>query len=320
LQAFAYPANSSAALDVKFNDFAPFLTRRGASSGHAIATSQKAMTEETARILRFTKLPEADQIFGRTMKMRAVRMEVEQAMRDDLPLLIEGESGTGKEIIARYAHLNSGRASGPFVRVNCGSMRGAMLEKEIFGAALGTASHNIDGDSLIGMAEGGTLFCDDIAEIEPGLCRRLANVVSGAASGSTRIVCASSGFRHRGAGEQLSSDDLSNHFAHRVHILPLRERKQDIPVLCEYLIHKLAQNLDRPMPRISTDVLASFEQWDWPGNIRELENWIARIVIFGTEEAIGFDFMRQAGLRQVFAARPHRGVHVRLNRRSRFGR
>jgi transcriptional regulator with PAS, ATPase and Fis domain len=153
------------------------------------------------------------------------------------------------------------------------------------------------GDGSIGLAGNGTIFLDEIAEMNPGLQRKVVEALrnrhcgsDGAGLMNARVVCASSVDLQTTAFPEGTFAGLPDHFGHRVRLLPLRERKQDIPQLCEYLIEKFAQNFGRPAPRLSASVLRSFQRWNWLGNIRELENWIARIVIFGTEEAIGSEF------------------------------
>jgi two-component system, NtrC family, response regulator AtoC len=279
------------------------------------------MFAETAHALRSIRLPKSDQIFGCTAGMKEVRAEIEQAMRDDLPVLIEGESGTGKEVVARCLHLNSSRAPGPFVRVNCGSVQGSMLDSEIFGDSSGASrAQDETRGGAIGLASGGTLFFDGISEMGCNLNRRMARVLTRAASVDARIVCASSRNVQIGGEQERVLDPLQNCFGHRVHLLPLRHRKQDIPMLCEYLIGEFARAFDRPVPRLSSYVLDVFQQWNWPGNIRELENWIARIVIFGTEEAIGPKFKGQMGVSDDRVARPHRAIHLNFTRTRRSRR
>ena len=107
---------------------------------------------------------------------------------------------------------------------------------------------------------------------------------------------------------------LASGFGHHLRLPTLRERKQDIPKLCECLIEKFARNMGRSAPALSPYVLDAFQRWDWPGNIRELENWLARIVIFGTEEAVGLEFMRQMGVGAQVMSRGHRAVRVDATR------
>jgi DNA-binding NtrC family response regulator len=280
------------------------------------------MTTGTTSSLRPIQLPEPDRVFGCTAGMRAVRMTIEAAIRDDLPVLIEGESGTGKEVVARYLHLNSRRSAGAFVRVDCGWMQGSMLGRQILGRVSCNADkpRNEGGCDPFGTASGGTLFFDGIADMKWDVKRWLAEGLRGAASVNARIVCASKSSPRLDIGDDSLSDELSSCFGHRVRLLPLRERKQDIPILCEYLIGKFAANFGRSTPKLSSSVLETFQQLNWPGNIRELENWIARIVIFGTEEAIGPEFRRQMGAGGKLVSRSHRAVNLNLTLRRRSRR
>lgn len=271
------------------------------------------MVVDTTQSASLSALPPADFIFGSTPAMQEVRLKIERALEDDRPVLIEGENGTGKEVVARYLHLCSSRADGPFVRVNCGAMPAEPLEEEIFGAKRASSS--------IGLAAGGTLFLDDIGDMDPALQGRLFDRLKtppeafqygkpGLTKG-IRLVCASTVDIDPAARSLRGlAVELAMNFAHRLYLLPLRDRKQDIPKLCGYLIERFARSFTRPVPMLSPFVLDAFQEWDWPGNIRELENWIARIVIFGTEDAIGLEFMRQMRATRRAAARGHRVIRM----------
>ena len=284
------------------------------------------MIVETAQSAGVSQLPLADFIFGTTPGMQEVRATLEAAQQDDLPVLIEGESGTGKEVVARYLHLRSQRAAGPFVRVNCAAIPAGQLEVEMFGSETDTiaGSGGAPGNSSVGLAESGTLFLDGIVEMDLGLQQKVVQVLKSGRCGSgdrkpisARIVCATSIDVQTAISQAKAPESLLSHFEHRVRLLPMRERKQDMPQLCQYLLDKFARSFGRPVPRLSPYVLESFKQWDWPGNIRELENWIARIVIFGTEEAVDLEFRRQMRARDAIRHRAVRGneSHVRRARR-----
>jgi DNA-binding NtrC family response regulator len=125
--------------------------------------------------------------------------------------------------------------------------------------------------------------------------------------GRARIVCSSSVNIQTAIRQGRVIERLLGGFGHRVTLLPLRERTEDIPELCEYLIEKFARSFSRPVPRLGPDLLEVFKRRTWPGNIRELENQIARIVIFGPDEAIGHDVQEKAEVRQGLVRR-HRGM------------
>lgn len=289
------------------------------------------MVAETAQTFRRTEIPDVEFIFGDTPEMRVIRTKIEQASEDDLPVLIEGESGTGKEVVARFLHDRSARRIGPFVKVNCGAVPARLLEGEMFGYerdAAGDVRETKNGS--IGIAAGGTLFLDEIGEMDVSLRQKLLRTIRTGCYGrqdgreqlavSARFVCASSRDLQNSLEGDSAAEKMTSCFAHRVCLRPLRERKQDIPQLCEYLVGKFARNFGRPVPRLSPDVMRAFHQWDWPGNIRELENWIARIVIFGTEEAIGLEFKRQLDLPGEVVSRQHRATTVKPYRARRAHR
>lgn len=280
------------------------------------------MLAETAQTFRRIELPNVEFIFGNTPGMREIRIKIEDASRDNLPVLIEGENGTGKEVIGRFLHDRSARKEGPFIRVNCGAVQARLLEGEMFGyeeGATGDVRETKNGS--IGMAAGGTLFLDEVGDMDLTLQQKLLRTLDSGHYGrqdgreelavNARFVCASS--RDLQA-EPPFLKELLRCFEHRVRLRPLRERKQDIPQLSEYLVEKFARSFGRPVPRLSSYVLKAFQEWNWPGNIRELENWIARIVIFGTEEVIGLEFQRQLGLLGRVSPREHRAMQPKGDR------
>lgn len=287
------------------------------------------MSSDTTQTFRRIELPTADFIFGTTAGMREIRQKIEHALQDDLPVLIDGESGTGKEVIGRFLHDHSGRREGPFVKVNCGALQARLLEGEMFGYERGAVGEEARNGS-IGIAAGGTLFLDEIGEIDHALQRKLvATLESGhyrrldgreEVAVNTRFVCATSVDHKSGAQSHAVVQELVGCFAHRVHLLPLRERREDIPQLCEYLLTKFARDFGRPVPHLTAYALEAFQRWRWPGNIRELENWIARIVIFGTEEAMGLELQRQATAWEEAGPTRHRVAQMKMGRARRLRR
>lgn len=273
------------------------------------------MFAATSQSGALAQLPMAEFIFGSTPGMQEARASFEVAIDSDLPVLIEGESGTGKELVARCLHLSSSRAAGPFVRVNCGALSGRLLEGELFGtreAGLGS----------VGLSANGTLFLDEFTDLDMALQERVLDKLKAGSSRqgveqSARVLCATSVDLRGAITEKRVSEGLAKALVHRIRLLPLRERKRDLPQLCEYLLEKFAVSFGRPMPRLGADVLEVFERWDWPGNIRELENWIARIVIFGTEEAVGAEFRNHTGRRLIGTRRHGVGVNLTRFRRAR---
>jgi len=263
------------------------------------------MPAQSAQTVRSFDLPSAEFIFGSTTGMCEIREKIHRALHDDLPVLIEGENGTGKEVIGRFLHSYSVRRDGPFLKLNCAAVPPSLLEREIYGYdggavvnACGTANGSI------GLASGGTIFLDEIGDMDLTLQKKLTETLGGGyylpLGGreelvvNARFVFASSVDLGTGLKNRTFLGELLGFFAHHhVRLLPLRDRKEDIPQLCEYLLGKIARDFGRPVPRLSSAALEAFQQRKWPGNIRELENWIARIVVFGAEEVMSLEFRRE---------------------------
>jgi DNA-binding NtrC family response regulator len=291
------------------------------------------MPTDTVQISQRVELPSTEFIFGSTAGMREIREKIERAAQDHLPVLIEGESGTGKEVIGRFLHKNGIRAEGPFLKLNCGGASARLLACEIFGLEKAkAATYPEHASGSIGVASGGTLFLDEIDGMDSSLQQNLAHILQ---SGTyrridggedllvdARFVCATRIDLEAGVQSHLV-DELLGCFAHRVRLLPLRERREDIPQLCEYLLGKFARDFGRTVPQLSARAVEVLQQWKWPGNIRELENWIARIVIFGAEEVVGLEFRRQLAGGEDVALQYHRASHpksVRSRRQRRHRR
>jgi len=282
------------------------------------------MPAENAKTIKRLEVTNAEFIFGSTDGMREIREKIERALRDDLPVLIEGESGTGKDTIAQYLHRKSVRKDGPFMKFNCAALPEGRLEAELFGYEKGSDAdvREIRSDST-GASSGGTLFLDEIGKLDVALQQRLARIfVSGRYRRinceedmpvNARFVGATNIDLEAAMRSQTFVDELLGCFAnHRLRLIPLRDRREDIPELCDYLLGKFARSFGRPVPKLSSYALEAFRQWKWPGNVRELENWIARIVIFGAEDVMGLEFRRQLGAADGSSS--HRGSNMRVGR------
>jgi two-component system response regulator AtoC len=246
-------------------------------------------------------LPPEDVIFGRSEIMRALRQRVEKLAATNVPVLIHGESGTGKEVLAKLIHKLSPWQEGPFVKVNCPAIPGTLLESELFGyekgaftGAYGTKPGRVE------LANRGTLFLDEISELEPALQAKLLQLLQdgqfcriGAQEDrrvEVRMLCAT----NRELEQEIEAGTFRQDLYYRINVLnisvpALRERRADIPALIDYFLdfYNLAYNLEAPP--LSPQVLQLLQHYDWPGNIRELENLIKRYVILGSEEAITAD-------------------------------
>ena len=264
------------------------------------------------------ELPDEAVIFGSTPAMRELRGKIDSVLSSDLPVLIQGESGTGKEVIARFLHTRSSRREAPFVKLNCAAIPANLLERELFGFEKSSfAGAREDRPGLVEIADGGTLFLNEIGEmslpqqdkllclLRDGTCTRLGSREKRTAR--VRVVCATNVHLREAIQSGAFREDLFRRIqAVSLLLSPLRERKLDIPQLCEYFLQKLSRQFRRAMPQLSSATPELLKQWDWPGNLRELENWIARAVILGGDEALVVELKRQLKPSKRPAGRQHR--------------
>lgn len=239
-------------------------------------------------------------IVGSSDGMRRVFEVVDRIIQTELPVLIQGESGTGKELIARAIHFNGGRSDGPFVSLNCAALPDSLLESELFGHTRGAfTGADRTKTGLIEQANGGTLLLDEIGDMTPEMQKKLLRVLQegevrplGANSTKkvdVRLVAAS----HRDLGAMVKAADFREDLYYRINVLtvalpPLRERREDIPLLAEHLLARAARDTGRALPVLPHEVLAALVDHTWPGNVRELENEMRRLVVLA-EDVVQLD-------------------------------
>ena len=216
----------------------------------------------------------------------------------DSRVLICGETGTGKELAARAIHLNSPRADRPFVAINCAALTDTLLESELFGHEKGAFTGAVaQKKGKMEMAEGGTLFLDEISEFAPSLQAKLLRVLQEREFervGGTlliklniRLIAAT----NKNLEESVKTGNFRQDLYFRLNVVsirmpPLRERREDIPLLASYFASKYGKTLRRSFTEISPEALQYLIQYDWPGNVRELENTIERAMVLGSSEKI----------------------------------
>jgi transcriptional regulator with PAS, ATPase and Fis domain len=247
------------------------------------------------------ELPPEHIYFGPSETMQAVRQKVSRAAGLNVPVLILGESGTGKEVLARFIHERSPWREGPFVKVNCPAIPGTLLESELFGFQKGafTGAH-ASKPGRMELAQGGTLFMDEIAELDASLQAKLLHVLQDGYFTSigdheekrvdARVICAT----NRKLQQEIEAGGFRADLFYRINVIsitlpPLRERREDIPYLVEYLRQQFNRRYQREAGPLSREVQQLLQQREWPGNVRELENTLARYVILGSEEAFHLD-------------------------------
>jgi len=250
------------------------------------------LREQVRRQSAFTML------FGTSPKMMEVKMTIEQVADTTATVLIRGESGTGKEVVARMIYSESSRRDKPFVKVNCAAIPYELLESELFGyepgAFTGATRQRL---GKFEQANGGTIFLDEISEMHPALQAKLLHVLQDNAFSrlggkrdvqvDVRVMAATNKQLERAVEEGVFREDLFYRLnVVTIHIPPLRERREEIPVFLEYFISKYSEYYGKKPPVFSENAMARMMEYAWPGNIRELENLVKRYVIVGNEAQI----------------------------------
>ncbi|MGB9435179.1 MAG: sigma 54-interacting transcriptional regulator [Candidatus Acidiferrum sp.] len=235
---------------------------------------------------------------GRSARMREVYAFVERVAASDSTVLIYGESGTGKELAARAIHKNSGRKDQAFVGLNCAALTETLLESELFGHEKGAFTSAVSlKKGYLEVAEGGTIFLDEIGELSPILQAKLLRVLQErefVRVGGTKPIKIDVRFlaaTNKDLQKEVREERFRADLYHRLNVISLtlpalRERPEDVPELAEYFAARYAKKCNRNVSGISAEALACLRQYDWPGNIRELENAMERAVVIGSSEKI----------------------------------
>ncbi len=248
-------------------------------------------------------LPPTAVIFGRAKSMQFVREKMDKVAATDVPLLLRGEHGTGKEVLAKLIHWKSACRAGSFVKVNCPAIPATLIESELFGYEKGafTGAYNSK-PGRVELAHGGTLFLDEIAELEPVLQAKLLQLLQDgqfcrigsqeSKQVEVRIICAT----NRHLEEEIETGRFREDLFFRINVVglqlpPLRERREDIPDLVNYFLEAHQREYHCRVPAPSVHLVRLLQNYDWPGNIRQLENLMKRYVILGSEEAISSELV-----------------------------
>jgi PAS domain S-box-containing protein len=269
-----------------------------------------------------------EDIISKSHKIQSIFEILPNIAESDSTILIQGESGTGKELFARAIHNLSHRKKGPFVAVNCGALPENLLESELFGYKRGAFTDaKIDKPGRFALAEGGTLFLDEISDFSPLLQAKLLRVLQekeyeplGATStvkSNVRIVAATNQNLSDMVREKTFREDLFYRLnIVKIDLPPLCERKEDIPLLANHFIKKLCLKTGKARKFVSDDVIRLFMLYDFPGNIRELENIIEHAFVMCREEKIETEHLpkelREAVMSASFTKKP--SLHDRFKK------
>ncbi len=246
-------------------------------------------------------LPPAEVIFGQTSLMAVAREKLERVAETTVPVLLQGESGTGKEIFARLLHSYSNRSKGAWVKVACPSIPHSLIESELFGYEKGafTGAYATK-RGRVELAHMGTLFLDEIGDLDVSLQAKLLQLLQDGSfmrvggqetrRVNTRLVSAASENLRRQAEEgSFRLDFLFRINAVTIELPPLRQRAVDLPMLIDFFLDRYSKTFRRNPKPLSREVTRLMQRYDWPGNIRQLENMIRGYVLIGSEEALAAD-------------------------------
>ena len=234
---------------------------------------------------------EIDNMIGESPAMKEVSGLVKRVAPTDSTVLINGESGTGKELVARAIHSNSRRQEKNFVVVDCASLAQSVIESELFGYVKGAFTGAAETkQGLLEIADGGTLFLDEVSNINLDIQAKLLRVIqeqefkrvgdSRSRKVNIRFVAATNRDLEKMIGENLFREDLFYRLdVFRIYLPPLRERREDIPLLARYFLDYYSRTMHKDVEGFSPEALRLLEVYDWPGNIREMKNMVERLVI-----------------------------------------
>jgi two-component system response regulator AtoC len=267
------------------------LTLKRALRQRALAIEVKSLRDRAAEA---TDDPDEDldtKLIGQSPAMREVFKAIGRASATDAPVLVIGESGTGKELIATALHHHSARASGPFIRVNCGALPEGLIESELFGHERGAfTGADRQKPGRFERATGGTIFLDEIGELPLSAQAKILRVIqhrefervggTETLRSDARVISAT----HRDLPKEVASGRFREDLYYRLNVArivipPLRDRPEDIPPLAEHILRRVERKHGWGMLSLSTEALSTIQSQSWPGNVRQLENALARAAI-----------------------------------------
>jgi DNA-binding NtrC family response regulator len=277
------------------DDFFVRSESQGSIEAKLIAVTTAAETQPRHRGLG---RPDFAMLFGTSPKMEDVKSTIDKVAETNATVLIRGESGTGKEMVARMIYSSSARADKPFVKVNCAAIPYELLESELFGYEQGAfTGANRQKPGKFDQADNGTLFLDEISEMHPSLQAKLLHVLQDGefarlggkrdVAVDVRVLAATNKQLERDVAEGRFREDLFYRLnVVSIHIPPLRERREEIPVFLEYFLSKYSEYYNKRPAPFSAMAIDRMMDYSWPGNIRELENLVKRYTIVGNEAQI----------------------------------
>ncbi len=256
-----------------------------------VAEKQKLKEEVKTLKRQLDAYAEAGDILSTNPKVLKIKEIAKQVADTDVPVLITGESGVGKEVLARYIHAHSSRRDKPFVKVNCAALPNDLLESELFGYERGAFTGALnDKPGKFELADKGTLLLDEIGEMTPHLQAKLLHVLQDSeytrlgAKRTIRVDARVVASTNINLEENVATGKFREDLYFRLNVIrvdipPLRERREDIPVLCNYFLCRYRDRYKSSVDEVAPTLMDSFLRYDWPGNVRQLENAVKRYLI-----------------------------------------
>ncbi len=264
----------------------------------SISSSYRSTNDSSPRhSYSANRLPPDQVIFGATPALATIREHIRKVATTDVPVLISGESGTGKEAIAHLIHGSSRLANRAFVQVNAAAIPPTLFESELFGHERGAFTGAASKPGRVELANSGTLFFDEIGELDLSVQAKLLQFMQDGQftriggqedrRANVRLILATT----RDLREEVAAGAFREDLFYRINVInihmpPLRERLEDIPVLVDYLLREHCERHNFRRSPISETTIRRFQEYHWPGNIRQLENLVKRYVVLGTEDSI----------------------------------
>jgi two-component system, NtrC family, response regulator AtoC len=263
------------------------------------ALKQRQLSQEVATLReQLRDQSKYTMLFGHSEPMAEVRDLIERVSDTDVTVLVRGESGTGKELVARALHERSLRKGKPFVKVNCAALPTELLESELFGFEKGAFTGAIQHKpGKFEFANHGTMFLDEIGDMSFPLQAKLLQVLQDGEFSrlggkqdvqvDVRLIAATNRNLEAAVADGHFREDLYFRLnVVTIHLPPLRERREEVPVLVDHFLKKYSVQYNKPVTSISAELEREFVNYDWPGNVRQLENLIKRMVVLGTEASL----------------------------------
>jgi transcriptional regulator with GAF, ATPase, and Fis domain len=313
--------DSTNAADRFQEDHLQLLTAIAGVSAVALDNARRLqwLEEENQRLT--TEVRQEQSLVGEGARIKEIFQFLARVAPTESTVLIEGESGTGKELVARALHRNSHRASKPFVAINCAAIPESLLESDLFGhergAFTGAAGQK---KGRLEVAEGGVVFLDEIGELAPALQVKLLRVLQErefervGGTHSIKIDIRLIAATNRDLSQAVRNAEFRQDLYYRLAVVkltmpPLREHREDIPMLTRHFVQKYAKRSKVKAKPVSREAMAALVNYEWPGNVRELENAIERALVMGSSDAVLLEDLPESLLEQESPAETHQGKY-----------